>query len=502
MHKNILFLQIEIIRNCPPHMGMCLFVDDLRKSGVNCDTYMINANYIDEIIPLIGKGNYSLICLDSVFTVDIITLLEREFPNIPILAGGINAIALLMHTNIRYAVFGPGRTAINVFIQEFFGSHNFYTVPNLFFKNGAQILYSGETLHWDLKKELFPYVPFLDWQYIGPDRNPKANYLDVSIAAGTGCPFANSTVSSNHFAISDIFHELGYEASDAALQRLEEIFNRKKHGCSFCIFQYQEFTSYPADETIELLLQQALHLYKRYAITSFHIQTENPLPFLYDFITALLKNSIRVQKLSIRTRPDFLLLHKDTVRSCLEVARDNNFHLSIEEIGFESFCDDDLKTFNKKTDSTINRDVLKLLKDVKRDFGGHVGVDVGHGIILFHPWTTLKSLTENLRFITENTDIFPQLFLGTLVLYSEFLPIYPKISHEGLSQKSEYGYGLTFKMKDDLAKKAYDLYEILLMHFGGNISSEAYLKSLDLIGNHSIDHILKEIFHLVPVQEK
>ena len=160
MHKNILFLQLEIIRNCPPHMGMCLFVDDLRKSGVSCDTYMINVDYIDEIIPLIKKGNYNLICLDSVFTVDIINLMEREFPYIPILVGGINAVALLVHTNIQYAVFGPGRTAISVFIQEFFGSHNFYNVPNLFFKKGAQILYSGKTLHWDLKKELIPVCPF------------------------------------------------------------------------------------------------------------------------------------------------------------------------------------------------------------------------------------------------------------------------------------------------------------------------------------------------------
>jgi len=502
MHKNILFLQLEIIQNCPPHMGMCLFVDDLRKSGVNCDTYIINANYIDEIIPLIGKGNYSLICLDSVFTLDIINLLEREFPYIPIIVGGINAIALLVHTNIQYAVFGPGRAAISAFIQQFFGSKNFNNVPNLFFKNGNQILYSGITLHWDLERELFPYVPFLDWQYIGPDRSPKANYIDVSIVAGTGCPYANSTLSLNHFAINDIFNELGYEASDAAIQRLEEIFNRKRHGCSFCIFQYQEFTSYSVEETTELLLKQAQYLYKKYKITSFQIQTENPLPFLYNFITTLFTNEIRLKKLSIRTRPDLLLLYKDKLVNCLDLAREKDFHLSIEEIGFESFFDDDLNTFNKNTDSTINMDALKLLKDVKRNFGKHVSVDVGHGIILFHPWTTLKSLTENLQLISKNTDIFPQLFLGTLVLYSEFLPIYPKINREGLIQKSEYGYGLKFKIKDDLANKAYDLYEILLMHFGGNISIEAYLKSLELIGNHSIDHILKEIFYLVPVQEK
>ena len=502
MHKNILFLQLEIIRNCPPHMGMCLFVDDLRKIGVNCDTYIINANYINEIIPLIEKGNYSLICLDSVFTVDIINLLERAFPYIPIIVGGINAIALLVHTNIQYAVFGPGRAAIRAFIQEFFGSKNFNSVPNLFFKNGNQILYSGKTHHWDLERELFPYVPFLDWQYVGPDRSPKANYTDVSIIAGTGCPYAHSTLSSNHFAINDIVNDLGYDSSDTALQRLEEIFNRKRHGCSFCIFQYQEFTSYSAEETIELLLKQALHLYDKYKITSFHIQTENPLPFLYGFIVDLLENKIPLQKLSIRTRPDLLLLHKDKLTSCLEQAREKDFHLSIEEIGFESFFDDDLKIFNKNTDATVNFNALNLLKDVKKTFSRHVSVDVGHGIILFHPWTTLKSLTENLQVISKNTDIFPQLFLGTLVLYSEFLPIFQKIERLGLIQKSEYGYGLKFQIKDDLAKKAYDLYEILLVHFGGNISIEAYLKSLALMSSHSIDQILKEIFYLVPVKEK
>ena len=215
-----------------------------------------------------------------------------------------------------------------------------------------------------------------------------------------------------------------------------------------------------------------------------------------------ISNEIRLEKIGIRTRADLLLLYKDKLVDCLDLARDKDFHLSIEEIGFESFFDDDLNTFNKNTDSTINRDALKLLKDVKRNFGEHVSVDVGHGIILFHPWTTLKSLTENLQLISKNTDIFPHLFLGTLVLYSEFLPIYQKIIREGLIQKSEYGYGLSFKIKDELAKKAYDLYEILLTHFGGNISVDAYLKSLELLDKHSIDHILREIFYLVPLQKE
>lgn len=104
---NILFLQLEIIPNCPPHMGMCLFVHDLQKKGIHCDTYIVKSDYISDIIPVIERGDYSLICLDSIFTIDIINHLQKQFPRIPIIVGGINAVSLLVHTDVQYAVFGP-----------------------------------------------------------------------------------------------------------------------------------------------------------------------------------------------------------------------------------------------------------------------------------------------------------------------------------------------------------------------------------------------------------
>lgn len=499
---NILLLQLEIIPNCPPHMGMCLFVDDLQKRGINCDTYIVKFDYIDDIIPIIEKGNYSLICLDSVFTIDIINHLQKHFPYIPILVGGVNAISLLVHTNVQYAVFGPGRAAINTFVHQYFGSKDFYKVPNLFFKHGNNIIYSGKTQYWNLERELFPYLPFLDWQYIGPDRNPTANFTDISIIAGTGCPYSDSTVSLRHFAIKDTVHELGYNISDTALQRLEEIFNRTHHGCSFCIFQYQEYTNFSVAKTIELLLEQALYLHEVYNITSFQIQTENPLPFLNDFITALIIKKIPFHKVSIRTRPDLLLRHKNKLLKTLDLARDKDFFLSIEQIGFESFYENDLVIFDKNTDVKTNIDVLILLRNLKNEYGRHVGIDVGHGIILFHPWTTLESITENLKFLTQYKDIFPRFFAGNLILYSEFLPIFPKIRMEQLIKKSEYWYGLDYNIKDPLANKAYELYRILLSHFGGDISIQAYLRSLEMVGDHSIDEILSKVFYLFPVSER
>ena len=286
------------------------------------------------------------------------------------------------------------------------------------------------------------------------------------------------------------------------MQRLEEIFNRNRHGCSFCIFQYQEYTSFSVAKTIELLLKQALYLHDVHNVKSFQIQTENPLPFLNVFLTALIKKKVPFHKVSIRTRPDFLLRHKNKLFEALDLAREKDFCLSIEEIGFESFYDNDLTVFNKSVDAKTNVDVLRLLRNLKNEYGRHVGIDVGHGIILFYPWTNLESITESLKFMAQYDDIFPRFFAGRLLLYSEFLPIYPKIKGEDLVRKSEYMYGLDFNIKDPLANKAYELYRILLSHFGGDISIQAYLKSLELIGDHSIDEILAKVFYLVPVAEE
>jgi len=499
---NILFLQLEVIPNCPPHMGMCLFINDLEKQGIHCDTYIVRVDYINDIITTIEKGNYSLICLDSVFTIEIINLLQKQFPLIPILIGGVNSISLLIHTDVQYAVFGPGREAISAFVHQYFNGKDFYKVPNLFFKHGNNILYSGETRYWNLETELFPYQPFLDWQYIGPDRNPDANFNDISIVAGTGCPYANSVISSHHFSIKDDLHELGYFILDNALHRLDDIFNRNRHGCSFCIYQYQEYTNFSVEKTTELLLKQALHLHEVHNITSFQIQTENPLLFLNSFLTALVEKKIPFHKISFRTRPDLLLLHKDKLLKALDFARKNDFCLSIEQLGFESFYERDLIIFNKNLNVETNIDALSLLRSIKSEYGEHVIIDIGHGIILFHPWTTIESIISNLKVLAQYHDVFPSFFAGNLTLYSEFLPIYPKIKMEKLDEKSEYRYGLGYSIKDHLANKAFELYRILLSHFGGHISIQAYLKSLEMISDHSINEILASVFYLFPVAER
>lgn len=495
--KKVLFLQLEIFLNCAPHIGMCLFIDDLRQESISCTTYIVNCNHIDEAISLIKGGDFDLVCLESTFTVDIVNQLTAEFPEMPILVGGVNAIALLLHTKIPFAVFGPGRLAIKEFMAQFFGTQDFTKVTNLFYKDGQQIHYSGQTQNWDLVEELFPCNPHLDWQYLGPKRKSNANTELVSVVAGTGCPYSRATKSSVTYDIGQTINRLGYEITGTALEQLEKIFNRHAHGCSFCVFQLQEHKSHGVSSTTDILVKQAQHLSETHNTSAFSIQTENPFPSLNAFIQEVLDRGIPLDFVSVRSRPDTLLRKKTVLINALEQARERDFHFSIEEVGFESFVEEELGLFNKGIELTTNLQALKLLREIKEEYKTNVSVHVGHGMILFHPWTTLDSLSENLRVMAEYADVFPRFYALDLTLYSEFLPIFLKVAEEGLLVPADYKYGWDWLPKDPLVNKAYELYEALFGFLGPDMPVSDYLSALNFLENHDVNEILEKHFGFV-----
>jgi hypothetical protein len=501
MRPKILFLQLEVFLDCAPHMGMCLFIDDLRKAGIQCTAYLVNCNHMDEICLVIEKGDFSLICLDSSFTVDLINELLARFPRIPILVGGVNALTLFLHTEIPFAVFGPGRKAASEFMAQFFGARDFAKVTNLFFKVGDQIHYSGRTAQWDLPSEFFPYKPHLDWQYLGPQRKGRANTEAVSIVAGTGCPHCKSFRSSIRYDLPQAVGRLGYGMTETAFKRLDKIFNRATHGCSFCVFQLQEHTVYPVSKTTEMLIEQAHYLSTAHDTRAFCIQTENPFPFLNRFLDQLTEKGIPVDFVSIRTRPDTLLKQESRLRKALDTAQANDFHFSIEEIGFESFFEEELRLFNKGVSAETNLKALELLRKIKKTYREAVSVHVGHGIILFHPWTTPESMTVTLEVMARYPDVFPRFYPNRLTLYSEFLPLFDRVAAERLAVKADTGYGWDFTPRDPVVEGAFELYTILYSAYGPDIPIAHYLNAVRLLGHQPLEQILEEGFGLVPAEE-
>lgn len=500
-HKKVLFLQLEVFLDCAPHMGMCLFLNDLRQKGIDCTKYLVNCNHMEELLSVVESKNFQLICLDSSFTVDLINEIMERFPSIPILVGGVNALSLFLHTNIPFAVFGPGRKAAVIFMDQFFGSKDFDKVPNLFYKVGNTIHYSLYTHTWDLPAELLPYSPDLMWDYLGPERKTHANTEAVSIIAGTGCPHASAVRSPSNCDVGNAIRSLGYAIEDRALNRLDSILNRLSHGCSFCIFQLQEHTVYPVSQTTDLLLKQARHLYDTFGTQAFCIQTENPFPFLNPFLMELLQTDIPVEFISIRTRPDILIKQRAKLEKALDKAREKCFHFSIEEIGFETFVGEELALFDKGVNLETNIRALETLREIKQRYGDTVSIHVGHGIILFHPWSTIESIVKSLEVIVKYPDVFPRFYPNRLTLYSEFLPLFQRISSESLAEKADTGYGWDFATVSSAAEKAFELYMILYSNFGPDISVAKYLESVKRIDTQPLEDILEEQFDLVPADD-
>jgi hypothetical protein len=333
---------------------------------------------------------------------------------------------------------------------------------------------------------------------VGPQRKANANTESVSVVAGTGCPYAGSTKSTLQYDIGGTLRQLGFELADTASQRLGEIFKRRAHGCSFCVFQLQEHKVYSSAKTTDMLLRQAEHLFRTYNTRAFPIQTENPFPFLNGFLQKLLARGIPLEFVSIRTRPDILVKQKNKLVRALETAEKHGFHFSIEEIGFESFVEQELALFNKGLGVETNMEALELLREMKGRFNGYLSVHVGHGMILFHPWTTIESLSSNLRVMAKYPDIFSRFYAVDLTLYSEFLPLFSTLASENLLVKSECSYGWHYNPKDPLARKALELYDTLFSHFGPDIDISTYTEGLLLLENHSVDEILADRFSLFP----
>ncbi len=51
----------------PPHLGMCLFVNDLREAGVEVHPYLVNIAEADRISSIAREEGLDLVALESIF---------------------------------------------------------------------------------------------------------------------------------------------------------------------------------------------------------------------------------------------------------------------------------------------------------------------------------------------------------------------------------------------------------------------------------------------------
>ena len=220
-------------------------------------------------------------------------------------------------------------------------------------------------------------------------------------------------------------------------------------GCSFCVYQRAPVLS--AGETAAFLVAQASWLQQRYGFDSFAVQSESPFRFLQPFLEGLIASGLRVKEIFLRGRASHFRHHLQGLQRAAELAGDHGFRLTTWQIGYESFCQQALDLYNKGTRVEENLETARMLIDLAaRHPRSYRDLPGTHGMILFHPWTTVAELRENL-FVLES--LLPGRLVDTPALVSEFelfdpfLPLAQKIRAAGLLVAGQEGADL-FRMAD------------------------------------------------------
>jgi len=468
--------------NNAPHMGSCLIAPDLIADGHEVDACLVGCHHVPDLLRRIDERGYNLIGLDSIFPINVVNQIKDAFPRLPLVVGGVNALALFLASTADLAVVGPGRRAMRALAGTLAAGTSLSAVPNLFFRIGEHparresgegisagevtggedpggaaarpIDHSGTTRRWDVREEVLPYEPHLDWDYLGTGRDPAAGRHLLSVVPEFGCPYMEDALVLPEFEAIEAGESAGHlldhlrlsPRAEAAMQPFVE----NTRGCSFCVFRFQDFTIMDAERTVDIVLTQIRHLHRITGARDFSLQTENPFRILRLLVTRLQAEGPAVERIAIRTFASVLLAKADEFRRVLEVARAGGMQLVLQQVGFENFDQRHLDIFNKGISVEENLRAARLLSELKHEFADTIEPFTGHGLILFDPWTTIEDLDRNVRAIEQDAPfLMPAVGINSkLVFYDPFNPIYRKARKEGLVVPSSHDYGWDFRFAD------------------------------------------------------
>jgi len=188
----------------------------------------------------------------------------------------------------------------------------------------------------------------------------------------------------------------------------------------------------PVKETVACLMEQAKFLQKTYGFRSFVVGSENPFRFIEQLIHQMVQENINIEILAIRSRVDWVNKNKRTLLKIVGLAKKNNFVISLQQLGFESFIQNDLDIYNKGYRVIENFKAIELIRKLK-DIAPRNFQDGGHGFIGINPWITLRDLEKYCESAEHMQSLFDLFHFGNgLVLYDSCLPIYQKLKKDGL----------------------------------------------------------------------
>ncbi|MGD8302765.1 MAG: hypothetical protein PVI55_10115 [Desulfobacterales bacterium] len=146
----------------------------------------------------------------------------------------------------------------------------------------------------------------------------------------------------------------------------------------------------------------------------FELINEYPLPILQNLLKAVYARDIEISQLNLTLRADGLISGIQHLKSLLSMAASRGIFVLLSSIGFESFDDRILRNLNKGLSVAENLQAIRLMRDLKAQFGETFGYasreGANHGFIHPTAWDTEETAAEIQKIISLyglQNDILP-----------------------------------------------------------------------------------------------
>lgn len=272
------------------------------------------------------------------------------------------------------AVQGPGEQLFPILNRNSFEPQH---LPGIVWHQNNKI-FSSPPNSWQEK-----FLQFVDWSNLNvfcDDDIQPVNIIQAQVVGAIGCPWARR--------LKTTFLDYPANLSDTYSHAKIRLSLR---GCSFCdVAQDKGFIGRLSVQTVMHQLKQ-LPEYDGKKIP-FELIDENPLPGLPRLLVAVQDEKLRVQRIDLVTRADWLVKNLEKIHDALELAQKMDVQIRLASIGFESFSPRILKQFNKGITLETNLAAIRFMRETKIRFPKHFAYSrregCHHGFIHPTPWDT------------------------------------------------------------------------------------------------------------------
>jgi pyruvate-formate lyase-activating enzyme len=314
---------------------------------------------------------------------------------------------------------------------------------------------------------ILDFSPVVDHDVIAADEDfviPPAPY---AVFGNGGCPYSR-----------DVGQAKPYR--DLPLPKDGTILRK---GCAFCTMG-GDYDKRSDDETVASVLRQVRYLTEHLPKPhTFVLTDQHPLRYLPLLLERAKSRGVRDITWLLETRADWLVEYRAALEKSIEIAQHASARLELYLVGFESFSNDDLERYNKGTTSEVLLAAVDLVRNLVRAHPKHFGYtrERGHSLILFHPWTSPRSLLTSGETLRAHglSDFFHDITRNRLRLYPR-LPIYALARSEGLvsegwegaaasqtARSKGYSVDIAWRFADPRAAIAYEACRRLRSALGG-----------------------------------